>query len=101
VLVENGKVIPAALRHERLCEEDLLAAVECEGAKDFGEVAKAVLEPNGTIVTILKTPDYETQHFLALSKQIDELRTLVEELDADRPSSDHPRVPEPQASIPG
>jgi len=81
VLIDNGEVIPTALRHERLCEEDLLAAVECQGAKDFGEVAKAILEPNGTIVTILKTPDYETQHFLALSKQIDELRSLVEALD--------------------
>jgi len=87
VLIENGEVIPAALRHERLCEDDLLAAVECQGAKDFGEVSKAILEPNGTIVTFLKTPDYETQHFLALSKQIEELRSMINDLGAGRTGS--------------
>jgi uncharacterized membrane protein YcaP (DUF421 family) len=78
VLIDDGVVDKKALRHEKLCEEDLLAAVECQGATDFGEVSKAILEPNGTIVTLLKTPNYETQHFLALSKQIEELREALD-----------------------
>ena len=82
VLIEDGVVNKKGLRHEKLCEDDLLAAVEGEGATDFGEVAKAVLEPNGTIVTILKSPDYETQHFLALSGQLAELRQTVDALAA-------------------
>jgi uncharacterized membrane protein YcaP (DUF421 family) len=78
ILIEDGVVDKRALRHEKLCEEDLLAAVESQGATDFAEVSRAILEPNGTIVTLLKTPNYETQHFLALSQQIQELREALD-----------------------
>lgn len=101
VLIENGEPIPGALRHERICEEDLLAAVECQGAKDFGEVSKAILEPNGTIVTFLKTPDYETQHFQLLSQQLAELRTMIEDLGGTPPSTNGGRAAEPKAPVLG
>jgi uncharacterized membrane protein YcaP (DUF421 family) len=81
VLIENGMFVEKALRHEKICKEDLLAAIAQEGASDIGEVERAVLEPNGAIVTILKTPNYETQHFLALSQQIADLRALLEHHD--------------------
>ncbi|HEX4493378.1 MAG TPA: YetF domain-containing protein [Acidimicrobiia bacterium] len=79
VLIEDGVFIEKALRHEKICKEDLLAAIAQQGASDVAEVERAVLEPNGAIVTMLKTPDYETQHFLALSQQIAELKTIVEQ----------------------
>jgi uncharacterized membrane protein YcaP (DUF421 family) len=80
-LVEGSATvfIEKALRHEKICKEDLLAAIAQQGASDVAEVERAVLEPNGAIVTMLKTPDYETQHFLALSQQIAELKTIVEQ----------------------
>lgn len=82
ILIENGVVNAKALKHEKICEEELLAAVESQGATDFAEVQTAILEPNGAIVTILKTPNYETEHFRALSRQIEELRASLDALGA-------------------
>jgi uncharacterized membrane protein YcaP (DUF421 family) len=77
VLIADGAFIEKAMRHERICHDDLIAVIESQGATDVAEVERAVLEPNGAIVTTLKTPNYETQHFLALSAQIDELKALL------------------------
>ena len=85
VLIRDGIVDEAALKHERICTEDLLAAIEQQGCRDFGEVAEAILEPNGKIVAFPKTPDYETQHFLALKQQIEDLRAEIKELVPIRP----------------
>ena len=79
VLVKNGIVQENALRHEHLTREDLLVAVQRDGADDLGEVDSVVLEPNGAIVTRLKTPDYETQHYLDIKAELVQLRALLEQ----------------------
>jgi uncharacterized membrane protein YcaP (DUF421 family) len=83
VLIDDGVVNERNLRHEELCIEDLLVAIQSQGAKDPGEVERASLEPNGTIVTLLKTPDYETEHFLELRHQLEELKAMVSALGAN------------------
>lgn len=79
LLIDNGQVVEKALRQERITMDELLVAIERQGAHDPGEVDKAILEPGGSIVTIMKTPDYETEHFMALTRQIDELKAMVAE----------------------
>lgn len=78
VLVEHGVVLDDALRHEHLTMDDLLVAVQRDGAEDLGEVDSVVLEPNGVIVTRQKTPDYEMQHYLDLKAELAQLRALLE-----------------------
>ncbi len=80
VLITDGVVDAAALEREHLTEDDLLVAVEREGAASFAEVASAVLEPGGSIVTELATPSEETQHYLDLKAELVELRALVARL---------------------
>lgn len=79
VLVKDGIVQENALRHEHLTREDLLVAVQRDGADDLGEVDSVVLEPNGLIVTRLKTPDYETQHYLDIKAELVQLRAVLEQ----------------------
>lgn len=80
VLISDGCVDQTALRHERLTEEDLLVAVEKEGATSFEDVALAVLEPSGSIVTVIQTPTPEQQHYEELTGQLSDLRESVGQL---------------------
>lgn len=77
VLIEDGVVAERALRHEELSVESLLSAVQVQGAREIEDVERALLMPNGTIVTILRRPDDETEHFLELSREISELKAMV------------------------
>jgi uncharacterized membrane protein YcaP (DUF421 family) len=79
-LVVNGEVRTKALRDEKLTVDDVIQAVEEVGGRSFEEVETCILEPNGHIVTLLKTPDQETLHYMDLSRQLAELKALVERL---------------------
>jgi uncharacterized membrane protein YcaP (DUF421 family) len=84
VLITDGRVDERALRHERLSPDDLLSAVQENGADSFADVACATLEPNGKLVVQVKkpTPVEETRaemaaDFAELRRRLDELTDLV------------------------
>jgi uncharacterized membrane protein YcaP (DUF421 family) len=57
VLVRDGRVDEAALRHEGLRRSDVLAAVRRQSASSLAEVEEATLAPGGTIVVRLRPQD--------------------------------------------
>lgn len=57
VLVADGRVVEANLRHERMSRDELLQAVMEQGADDITDVEHCVIEPNGRIVVSLKNVD--------------------------------------------
>jgi uncharacterized membrane protein YcaP (DUF421 family) len=81
VLVTDGAVVPRALRHERLSEDDLLCAVQEEGAATFAEVQLATLQPNGRLIVQVRPPALVEHQlaadFAALRRQLAELTDLV------------------------
>jgi uncharacterized membrane protein YcaP (DUF421 family) len=81
VLVTDGRVDERALRHERLSADDLLCAVQEEGADTFAEVERATLEPNGKLVVQVRQPalvEHElASDFAELRQRLDELTELV------------------------
>jgi uncharacterized membrane protein YcaP (DUF421 family) len=80
VLIEDGKLDERALRRERLSADDLLAAVQEEGASSFGDVSCASLEPNGKILVQVRTAsesDRLSAEVAALRRELAELTDLV------------------------
>ena len=56
VVVQRGKVVPEALRNERLDLADLYEAARSEGISDLRDVEWCVLESNGHL-SFLRRPD--------------------------------------------
>src|SRR5918995_1812129 len=79
-LISMGVVDHEALRKERLTEDQLMAAIATQGAGGLDDVAEAVLEPNGTIVTRMKEMDRDAMRFMDLRQQLDELKAMVSSL---------------------
>jgi uncharacterized membrane protein YcaP (DUF421 family) len=53
-LIKDGKYDAAALRHEGLRKADVDVAIRKQGATGAGEVARAVLEPGGSVVVTMQ-----------------------------------------------
>jgi uncharacterized membrane protein YcaP (DUF421 family) len=53
-LVENGRMLPKNMRQELITVEELLSNLRLEGVERIEDVAKAYMEPNGTISVIKK-----------------------------------------------
>lgn len=53
VLLRDGVPLPAALRRERVTEEELHAAVRERGGRDVSEAQVILLETDGTLTAIL------------------------------------------------
>jgi uncharacterized membrane protein YcaP (DUF421 family) len=51
-LVDNGRILHRNLRHEFVTEEELKSKLREKGVDDVREVAKAHLEPDGTVSVI-------------------------------------------------
>lgn len=49
VLIKNGKLVPATLKHEGISEEEVEMAIREHGVDDVKDVELGVLEPDGTI----------------------------------------------------
>lgn len=84
VLVSDGAVDERALRHEQLSPDDLLCAVQEQGAATFAEVELATLEPNGMLVVQVKKPSPVdvgraelAADYASLRLRLDELTDLV------------------------
>jgi uncharacterized membrane protein YcaP (DUF421 family) len=52
LLVSNGRMLKAAMRRERVTEEEILAAIRAEGCTDVSEVGALVLETDGNFSVI-------------------------------------------------
>jgi len=57
LLVHNGKVIQKNLDAEKITREELERAIREHGVEDIKEVKIAVIETDGTVSVIQKTPD--------------------------------------------
>ncbi|NJN15180.1 MAG: DUF421 domain-containing protein [Oscillochloris sp.] len=54
LLVYQGRILPDVLRHERVVDAEVLAAIRSEGFADLADVAAVVLETDGTFTVIKK-----------------------------------------------
>jgi uncharacterized membrane protein YcaP (DUF421 family) len=79
VLIDDGQVLPDALRKEGLTRMDLLSALQSSGASTFDEVEHATLEPSGKVVFTPK-PSQAGQQYDDLRARLDHLTELVERL---------------------
>jgi uncharacterized membrane protein YcaP (DUF421 family) len=59
VVVQDGNVIERNLRRERLTEDEIAEEARCNGIAHLAEIRWAVLETNGKISFIKKSPDSE------------------------------------------
>jgi uncharacterized membrane protein YcaP (DUF421 family) len=57
VVVQDGNVIERNLRRERLTEDEIAEEARCNGIAHLAEIRWAVLETNGKISFIKKSPD--------------------------------------------
>jgi uncharacterized membrane protein YcaP (DUF421 family) len=57
-----------------------MAAIATQGAGGLDDVAEAVLEPDGTIVTRMKEMDRDAMRCMDFRKQLDELKAMVSSL---------------------
>jgi uncharacterized membrane protein YcaP (DUF421 family) len=53
-VIENGRVLPAGLRHELLTRDDLMAQLREQGIDDVSLVQRACVESNGALSVITK-----------------------------------------------
>lgn len=62
LLVYRGRLLPDALRRERVVEGEVLAAVRSQGIADLSDVEAVVLETDGsfTVVPTLEQPEQPT-----------------------------------------
>jgi uncharacterized membrane protein YcaP (DUF421 family) len=57
VVIENGKVRPEVMRHERITNDELQTALHAQGLLSVDQVRRAFVEPGGEITIIKKQPD--------------------------------------------
>lgn len=79
-LIENGKIIKAALSRELLTIPELEAAAHKQGLGSLQEVESAVLDPNGTICFIARKPAPEEMRHRELLARIDQLGREIAQL---------------------
>ncbi len=76
-LIVNGKIDHDALKKEALSEAELLAVLHKQSFNTFEEVAKCVLEPNGTFYIEAKSPSFNEQE---VSELLATMRKLTEDV---------------------
>jgi len=86
VLVRRGKVDHAALTKETLTESELLSVLHKQGLKDFSEVEKCVLEPNGTFSVEAVKPRPDQAQMTEMQSSIEALTREVHALRAQLPT---------------
>jgi uncharacterized membrane protein YcaP (DUF421 family) len=80
VLIENGKVNAKALEHEALSMEELEIAAHKQGYSSLNEIDKAILEAEGGISFIAKTPEPAEERQRVLIARIDQLTSEISSL---------------------
>lgn len=80
VLIERGKVVPAALARELVTESELLSVVHRQGFYSLGEVERCVLEPGGTFAIEGKEPRSDVRHHSEILERLDHLKRQLDAL---------------------
>lgn len=80
LLIEAGQVHEANLHHEEITREELLSAIQRQGADDVTEVERAVMEPSGAIVITARRPSRVERTLAQLDEKLDRLTAAVEHL---------------------
>jgi len=83
VLVEDGRVNEERLAQELITRAELEAAARKQGFGSLDEVARAILDPGGTLSFVAKTPTTETVQYRELLSRLDQLRTELAALRGD------------------
>ena len=82
VLIDDGKILPDRLKSELITLPELVSAAHKQGFASLDEVARAVIEPGGTISFIGKKPDLATQQFREVVSRLDAIARAVSEIRA-------------------
>ena len=61
LVVEDGRVVDAALRSGALSRRELMMLLRQQSVRDVGEVERAFLEPNGKLSVLHASPDSQRQ----------------------------------------
>jgi uncharacterized membrane protein YcaP (DUF421 family) len=77
VLVENGRVIPAALDKELITLPELEAAAHRQGFESLAQVQRCILEPGGTLAMFGRKPSTDDMRQDALMVQLAEIKALL------------------------
>ena len=59
VIIRDGRILPSAVRQQRMSTSDLMAAARQQGIRDLGDVDLAILENDGKISFFTVTQDSE------------------------------------------
>ncbi len=82
VLIRRGRVDHKALAAELMSEQELLSAVHKQGFDSFKDVAKCVLEPNGTFFIEGRKPTDDEIHETAMMRKLEDLSLELKEIKA-------------------
>jgi uncharacterized membrane protein YcaP (DUF421 family) len=82
VLIDSGKVLSRALKHELITMPQLEAAARKQGFETLGEVQRCVLEPGGTLTFIGKKPSTDQSRHGQLMGQLQQLTEEIAQLRA-------------------
>lgn len=96
VLIENGLLLHANLKRERITEDQLLAICHQQGVERFEDVKRATLETSGTVSVFAKHPTPDEATISDLARQLTEIRALLETRQPG-PWPEPARRPEPAA----
>lgn len=82
VLVRNGRIDARALEREALTHEELMEVIHRQGFEHLRQVARCVLEPNGTFYIEAVEPSLAEKHHAELLARLETLTNEVAQLRA-------------------
>jgi uncharacterized membrane protein YcaP (DUF421 family) len=82
VLVRDGRIDPAAMRHESLTQEELIDVIHRQGFERLSQVRSCELEPNGTFYVEAFEPSPTERQHAELMAKIDALAREITALRA-------------------
>jgi uncharacterized membrane protein YcaP (DUF421 family) len=77
VLVEDGRVISAALAKELITVPELESVAHRQGFESLAQVQKCILEPGGTLAMFGRKPTVDDVRQDALMVRLDELKAML------------------------
>jgi len=78
LLIENGKMMQAALDRERIKVFELETAAQKQGFETLAEVDKCILEPGGGLVMFGKKPSLDDLRNDAVLERLTEIRQILQ-----------------------
>lgn len=87
ILIDNGKLLKRALKHELITMPQLEAAARKQGFESLSEVQRCVLEPGGTLTFVGKKPSSDESRHREVLDRLERLTEEVTRLRAAQPPS--------------